>query len=568
MRRLDAASSPTPPADAVRVPVRDPERVAVGPGQLADAHQVDQRVRLVAEYPQDARHRPVAQRRVQGQVPRAELDHAGPADHRRLAEGEQDQADGDSAAAPALDPLGILGRAQDRRQPLPDQAVLRSEDPVRICRGACTEVASVPMAYVFLPRDLADGFSPLSRAGAGRAGRAQSAARTARPGPSRLRRRSPTPPRPAASRGPPRRPGWPCAPRCGPRSATGPTVRCGRPARAQRRAGRGRRGGAPTGRRCRRARPRPEVVTRRPDHGLKLPAARPRTRSAARPIPPARSGAPRPPWASLSGVESTRQPPHLCREPGGLIWPPREHIGAGSTAGNRSDDRPGDVAQLAPGQRRGEQDEDVAAAARRARRRRTGRRAARAAGRARRPGGRRRRGAGSRSSASIRPEAEPGSYTGTVARLRRRLGRAAAGRDGPGRCGRHRGETRTCGVPAIEGVTARQAASAAARERPSGLPGSAVATPGVSHEGNVDLAVRPCYCGHGCWLSVRDPNLLGRRGAGRNERYAVVAAPLAGASLRFGANAPPVLRTNNGQHLCRLWPRLQGWRAGSGAALT
>ena len=41
--------------------------------------------------------------------------------------------------------------------------------------------------------------------------------------------------------------------------------------------------------------------------------------------------------ASLSGVESTRQPPDLCREPGGLIWPPREHVGAGSSTGNRSD---------------------------------------------------------------------------------------------------------------------------------------------------------------------------------------------------------------------------------------
>ena len=41
--------------------------------------------------------------------------------------------------------------------------------------------------------------------------------------------------------------------------------------------------------------------------------------------------------ASPSGIESTRQPPHLCRAPGGLIWPPREDIGAGSIAGNRSD---------------------------------------------------------------------------------------------------------------------------------------------------------------------------------------------------------------------------------------
>ena len=45
--------------------------------------------------------------------------------------------------------------------------------------------------------------------------------------------------------------------------------------------------------------------------------------------------------------------------------------------------------------------------------------------------------------------------------------------------------------PAIEDVTACQAASTPVRERPSGLRGLAVATPGVSHGGNVDLAVRP-----------------------------------------------------------------------------
>ena len=135
VRRLDAASSPPPPADAFRVPVRDPERVAVGPGQLADAHQVDQRVRLIAEYPQDTRHGPVAQRRVQGQVPRAELDHARPADHRGLAEGEQDQADGDSTATPALDPLGILGRAQ--RSPSATAGSVRTplRRPIRLPGG-------------------------------------------------------------------------------------------------------------------------------------------------------------------------------------------------------------------------------------------------------------------------------------------------------------------------------------------------------------------------------------------------------------------------------------------------
>jgi transcriptional regulator with XRE-family HTH domain len=125
VRRFNAASSPPPPADTVRIPIGDPERVAVGPGQLADAHQVDQRVRLITEYPQDARHGPVAQRGVQGQIPRAELDHARAGDHRRLAEGEQDQADGDSTAAPALDPLRVLGRAEDRREPLANQSVLR-----------------------------------------------------------------------------------------------------------------------------------------------------------------------------------------------------------------------------------------------------------------------------------------------------------------------------------------------------------------------------------------------------------------------------------------------------------
>jgi len=49
-------------------------------------------------------------------------------------------------------------------------------------------------------------------------------------------------------------------------------------------------------------------------------------------------------------------------------------------------------------------------------------------------------------------------------------------------------ETRTCGVAAIEGVTDRHAASAAARERASG---AGWKSSGVSHGGNVDLAVRP-----------------------------------------------------------------------------
>jgi hypothetical protein len=39
--------------------------------------------------------------------------------------------------------------------------------------------------------------------------------------------------------------------------------------------------------------------------------------------------------ATSTGVDSTRQPPLLWRAPGGDIWPPSEHIGAGSTTGKR-----------------------------------------------------------------------------------------------------------------------------------------------------------------------------------------------------------------------------------------
>ena len=60
MYRLDPASSPTPPADANRVAIGNPELVAVGPRQLAAAHQVDQEVILVPEKLQDAGNRPAA----------------------------------------------------------------------------------------------------------------------------------------------------------------------------------------------------------------------------------------------------------------------------------------------------------------------------------------------------------------------------------------------------------------------------------------------------------------------------------------------------------------------------
>ena len=88
----------------------------------------------------------------------------------------------------------------------------------------------------------------------------------------------------------------------------------------------------------------------------------------------------------------------------------------------------------------------------------------------------------------------PGPRARVVDRHRTRLARRPAGSGRAYRAGYVRPpsrEIRTCAVPAIKDVTACQAASAAARERPSGLPGPAVATPGVSHGGNVDLAVRP-----------------------------------------------------------------------------
>jgi hypothetical protein len=49
MNRLDAASSPTSPADAIGVAVRYAELIPIGPGQMTAGNQVDQRVVLVPE---------------------------------------------------------------------------------------------------------------------------------------------------------------------------------------------------------------------------------------------------------------------------------------------------------------------------------------------------------------------------------------------------------------------------------------------------------------------------------------------------------------------------------------
>ena len=69
MDRLDAASPPTSPADAIGVAVRYTKLIAIGPGQLTAGNQVDQRIILVPEKLQDAGNRPAAQGRVQRQVP-------------------------------------------------------------------------------------------------------------------------------------------------------------------------------------------------------------------------------------------------------------------------------------------------------------------------------------------------------------------------------------------------------------------------------------------------------------------------------------------------------------------
>ena len=69
--------------------------------------------------------------------------------------------------------------------------------------------------------------------------------------------------------------------------------------------------------------------------------------------------------ASSGGVDSTRQPPDLCRAPGGRDLAAERGMRRGVDGGIPQGDRPDQVAQLEPRQRRGEQDQDVTAAARR-----------------------------------------------------------------------------------------------------------------------------------------------------------------------------------------------------------
>ena len=221
----------------------------------------------------------------------------------------------------------------------------------------------MPSAYIFLPRDLGDAFSPLVGQEPVepvwlRAPLVQPS--QAFPGSGGDRRLAP---RPAASLAPPLRPGSPYAPRCGPRSAIGPTVRSGRPARAQRRAGHGRRGGEPTGRRCRPARlsawrtfPFSEY------RSTSRSSAANSASSAAHASGP--FGCSTAALASLSGIEA----PAIRRSCDGSR---RADLAAEAGHRRRVDRRepkrqgPDEVAQLAPGQRRGEQDVDVAAAGRR-----------------------------------------------------------------------------------------------------------------------------------------------------------------------------------------------------------
>ena len=289
----------------------------------------------------------------------------------------------------------------------------------------------MPLAYVFLPRDPGDGFSPFVRAAAALADRALSAARTARPGPSTPRGDRRPGPRPVASRGQRTRPGWPCAPRCGPRSESGPTVRCGRRARARRRAERGRRGGAPTGRRCRPA--RPYIGSDRADRfPTCCSSAANSSSSAAHTSGPFGCST-----AALASLQRHREHP-----------PP-----AALVAGSRRRDLPAEGRHRRRVDSREALQHNARATSRSSsqgsaaanRTRRGGRRSAR---RQRRTGHRSLEQLAelgrlavdvtaaprSRSSASIRPVPEAGIVDRHRARLPRRIRQAAAGRAAPGRC--------------------------------------------------------------------------------------------------------------------------------------
>ena len=95
-------------------------------------------------------------------------------------------------------------------------------------------------------------------------------------------------------------------------------------------------------------------------------------------------------------------------------------------------------------------------------------------------------------------------------------------------------EIRTCGVPAIEAVTAHQAASAAARERLSEPREFAIAKPGVSHGDNIDLAVRPVSVATDVDLQFGIRDGAAKQVRIVNERYAVVRPPHRGPNCVMG----------------------------------
>ena len=226
--------------------------------------------------------------------------------------------------------------------------------------------------------------------------------------------------------------------------------------------------------------------------------------------------------ASLSGVESTRQPPDLCRAPGGLIWPPREDIGAGSITGNRSDMARARSRSSRQGSERREEDEHVAAAARRHVGDVPGAEPLEQLAELGAPGGSTSPRAGSRSSASMPPGGRAGIVDRHRARLARRIG------------GQRPGPPRRVGAAAVRRDPDVRRTGDRGRDRtPSGLRGGAreaVRTCRIvsrtrsacRHAGNVDLARWPVMVATvvGFLFGIRD--VAAKQSPDLNERYAVV----------------------------------------------